>query len=349
MSKKIKISVSSIVLVLSLMFGFVAYAKDGIEIEEDASVVACTMDAKLCSDGTSVGRTGPDCEFVCPDDEKDDSDLKEDDDDDSKGEEIKNKFKEIRGDLKGNREDIKIKRDEFKGEVKTLKDELENEKEVYKNQLEQMVELVKIKREEFKAKIELNREQAKQKIEETKVTFKENLNKIKDENKKISAEKIVDIILGLNLKITESLSVKTDQIENVLVSIESRTTKAEAKGLDVTAIKLKIEAAKTVIASTREAIDIQSKKTYEIGTITDEVTLKIAMKNLRDSFTKDIKALREQVKKAHIAVKEATTVLIQIPKVDEVESSVEVENETKTEDKTIKVESSTTVNTTVNN
>lgn len=29
--------------------------------------VACTMDAKICPDGSAVGRTGPDCEFeACP-------------------------------------------------------------------------------------------------------------------------------------------------------------------------------------------------------------------------------------------------------------------------------------------
>ncbi|HVU06612.1 MAG TPA: hypothetical protein VHE10_02390 [Candidatus Paceibacterota bacterium] len=29
--------------------------------------VFCTMDAKLCPDGSSVGRTGPNCEFAqCP-------------------------------------------------------------------------------------------------------------------------------------------------------------------------------------------------------------------------------------------------------------------------------------------
>lgn len=28
--------------------------------------VACTADAMLCPDGTYVGRTGPNCEFVCP-------------------------------------------------------------------------------------------------------------------------------------------------------------------------------------------------------------------------------------------------------------------------------------------
>jgi hypothetical protein len=32
--------------------------------------VACTMDAKVCPDGSAVGRTGPNCEFApCPGDE----------------------------------------------------------------------------------------------------------------------------------------------------------------------------------------------------------------------------------------------------------------------------------------
>jgi len=32
----------------------------------DSDVVFCTMDAKQCPDGSYVGRTGPNCEFVCP-------------------------------------------------------------------------------------------------------------------------------------------------------------------------------------------------------------------------------------------------------------------------------------------
>ena len=28
--------------------------------------IACTMDAKQCADGSYVGRTGPNCQFVCP-------------------------------------------------------------------------------------------------------------------------------------------------------------------------------------------------------------------------------------------------------------------------------------------
>ena len=35
--------------------------------DEDPTGVACTMDAMQCPDGSFVGRTGPNCEFVCPD------------------------------------------------------------------------------------------------------------------------------------------------------------------------------------------------------------------------------------------------------------------------------------------
>ncbi|MCX6823267.1 MAG: hypothetical protein NTX91_04745 [candidate division SR1 bacterium] len=35
--------------------------------EQPTEPKACTMEAKLCPDGSSVGRTGPNCEFAkCP-------------------------------------------------------------------------------------------------------------------------------------------------------------------------------------------------------------------------------------------------------------------------------------------
>ena len=33
---------------------------------QDVSPVSCTMEAKQCPDGSYIGRTGPNCEFVCP-------------------------------------------------------------------------------------------------------------------------------------------------------------------------------------------------------------------------------------------------------------------------------------------
>jgi hypothetical protein len=43
--------------------GYFAYNKSG----ETQGPVACTLEAKLCPDGSSVGRVGPNCEFAaCP-------------------------------------------------------------------------------------------------------------------------------------------------------------------------------------------------------------------------------------------------------------------------------------------
>lgn len=38
---------------------------DEVPVEDD-EMIACTMDAMMCPDGSYVGRTGPNCEFVCP-------------------------------------------------------------------------------------------------------------------------------------------------------------------------------------------------------------------------------------------------------------------------------------------
>lgn len=41
--------------------------RDGRHFINESQQVACTMDAKICPDGSAVGRTGPNCEFVaCP-------------------------------------------------------------------------------------------------------------------------------------------------------------------------------------------------------------------------------------------------------------------------------------------
>lgn len=40
--------------------------EDGTPSSPGDQMVACTMDAKQCPDGSYVGRSGPHCEFVCP-------------------------------------------------------------------------------------------------------------------------------------------------------------------------------------------------------------------------------------------------------------------------------------------
>ena len=62
-NKKILFVIFGVVLLLVIV-----YLALGL-INKNKQVVACTMDAKLCSDGSYVGRTGPNCEFApCPGD-----------------------------------------------------------------------------------------------------------------------------------------------------------------------------------------------------------------------------------------------------------------------------------------
>jgi hypothetical protein len=42
-------------------------AASDMETLPEEEMVACTMDAKICPDGSAVGRSGPKCEFTpCP-------------------------------------------------------------------------------------------------------------------------------------------------------------------------------------------------------------------------------------------------------------------------------------------
>ncbi len=71
-----------IALIAALISVFIASSVDAptpIEIIEEPVAVMCTADAMQCSDGSYVGRTGPNCEFVCKDTplpvEQDNSDM----------------------------------------------------------------------------------------------------------------------------------------------------------------------------------------------------------------------------------------------------------------------------------
>lgn len=312
MNKKIKFSASFIIILLSFISVYSTSAEEDVNKTNDRSV-ACTMDAKLCPDGTSVGRTGPDCKFICPG-------LNEGM---KRGGEIKDKFKEVKGQMEVKKEDVQNKREEVKNEVEKIKTELEQKREENKTKMETLVESAKLKREEMKKEFELKKEEVKNKIQEVKLTFKDDIKKIKDENKQISAEKIFTTIQELNTKITTSLSAKLDQIENSLISVESRITKAENAGIDTTLAKGQVEKAKLAITTAREAVLVQSSKVYEVN-ITDEIALKAEMKKLRDTFKTDINAVNVKIKNAHIAVRTVATSLAKIPKIDD-------ENETKVE------------------
>src|SRR3989344_2726240 len=205
MKKHINFSVSFIIIILSLFVGVISHAEENTTTSNTATVsntgVVCTMDVKLCSDGSSVGRVGPNCEFAkCPklsaevrarvnvgtrlNDERDeieeDENEIEDEDDDDKIEE-----------RKAIRVENKEKRDEVRAEIKNISEE-------NKIRLEAMITSVKEQREVFRANLEIKREEAQTKMVEMRTKLKAELGVIKDERKKTSAEKI-ELLLFLFL------------------------------------------------------------------------------------------------------------------------------------------------------
>jgi hypothetical protein len=51
---------------LAVVGWFLTQPKDKV-VTPDADATVCPMDAQRCLDGVYVGRSGPNCEFVCPD------------------------------------------------------------------------------------------------------------------------------------------------------------------------------------------------------------------------------------------------------------------------------------------
>ncbi len=62
-----KIIIGGIVVIVLALFLIGASAYSWWQNSRTPNQIACTMEAKLCPDGSSVGRTGPNCEFAaCP-------------------------------------------------------------------------------------------------------------------------------------------------------------------------------------------------------------------------------------------------------------------------------------------
>ena len=60
--KKVAIITLAIALVI---LGMAMWVKGQDNTKDTDESVFCTLDAFLCPDGTWIGRTGPNCEFVC--------------------------------------------------------------------------------------------------------------------------------------------------------------------------------------------------------------------------------------------------------------------------------------------
>ncbi|HXF43960.1 MAG TPA: hypothetical protein VNK70_00560 [Candidatus Paceibacterota bacterium] len=199
------------------------------------------------------------------------------------------------------------------------------------DQIKILKEEMKIKmensREEFKSSFEAKREEAKKQIENERKELKKKLEKMKDENRKKIVERLSEKLNELNSRLTTHYLSVLDKLEKILDNIVSRTDKAEARGLDVGAVRTAVTSAETAIAEAKAAIDVQVGKIYSFDLATSTVTastatstehsLKSIVGEARQTLHADLAAVKEKVKAAHEAVRRAAVALAQVPRVNE--------------------------------
>ena len=188
----------------------------------------------------------------------------------------------------------------------------QEEIEMLKKEMELTRENAKKRKEEFKKTIKTKQEELKVKIETKRKELKVRLEKVKDERKKEVVEKIDQQIDALNEKMIKYFSSVLEKLEEMLVRISERADKASTeRGLDVSLVRSAIDKANTAIASARLAIENQSAKTYTIK-VTNETALKADVGKTRQALGADLAKVRDVVKTAQSAVKDAAVALAQL-------------------------------------
>lgn len=172
------------------------------------------------------------------------------------------------------------------------------------------------RREEFKDTIKAKREEAEEKIKAMRADLKVRLQKVKDEQKRDRVEKIAGQIDALNKKTLDHFSDLLDKMEKTLERIGTRADKAESRGLNVSVVRAAMDDARAAIEASRTAITAQAGKTYTIEVTAEEV-LKADVGKARKALHDDLVKVRDTVKAAHDAVRNAAVILAQIPRVDE--------------------------------
>ncbi len=216
------------------------------------------------------------------------------------------------------KENINVQKKETKSIIQNIraksKEDIEKRKEELKESAEQ-------KREELKSRIEEAREKAKEELEARRAEFKEKLGSVRDEQKKKIAERIDEQLNELNERLMKHFSDVLDRLGKVLVNIESRTDKAEAKGWDVSNVRTMIQSAEKAINEARTAVEAQSGKTYTPQITGDEGKLKTDVGQTRQTLHGDLAAVKEKIRLAFEAVRRVATTLATVPRVDDEEEN----------------------------
>ncbi len=145
--------------------------------------------------------------------------------------------------------------------------------------------------------------------------YRERLLALKDERVQRIIERVDSRLDSLNERWARHANTALDRLSSLLAKIESRTDKAEEAGRDVSSVREAIVSAETAISEAQAVVYAQASTDYVI-TINDETNLGSDVSSAIDLFQSDVSEVKESIKKAHGAVKQALRTLQSIRDVD---------------------------------
>ncbi|MCI0542135.1 hypothetical protein L0Y69_00050 [bacterium] len=168
------------------------------------------------------------------------------------------------------------------------------------------------------------RENYRDKMQDKRAEMKERMEEKRGEMKEMRMERREDIIRNHFRRVLHRLDAGVERLMKLSMRIESRITKLEAEGVDVSKAKtsladakVKIEAAKTAVANAKTVVEgILAALPTEMGTTTPNPVAS-SLKQARESIGKAIEALKAahkalvvtitEIKKGKNMMKKATT------------------------------------------
>lgn len=148
-------------------------------------------------------------------------------------------------------------------------------------------------RDQEKNQISQTKNAAKAAIQAKRDEFKANLQKIKDQRKKLLVENIDAKIAEMNKKTTDRFSEVLMRLQTILDNVSSKITDAK--------ILADVKVAQTAIDTAKTAVDLQAAKAYT-AQITNETALKINVGTTVSQFRLDLVAVYKLVVDAKQAV-----------------------------------------------
>jgi len=248
MKKYLKVFLIGMFLVLFSFSTASAKINDSARILQEGK--ACSSDAKLCPDGTSVGRVGPECEFAkCPE-VKEDKNLQD---------EIETSDTDVAG----------------QGSIETRREQI-------KTEIEKIRETAKLKMEDLKVKFQLEKNKVKAKLLEKRVSGREEALKRFDK----AIERITNLKEKVNSQITklDAKGIDTEKAKSVLATTDAKILEIKQKVAEVSTIL-----ASTTNELTKENKDKLRQLTKDTQDLIKEThaTLSDAIKSLKTSVVKN--------------------------------------------------------------